>query len=93
MWELAREKAGLSIVRFHDLRSEQASRLVECGVPLSQVRDLLGHCSMVVTERYDCVRLDSLKAAVAHLDDGQPFKILSRSEDQPSAVESVSSTH
>lgn len=92
-WELAREKAGLATVRFHDLRSEYASRLVECGVPLSQVRDLLGHCSIIVTERYDRVRLDSLKAAVARLDDGQPFKILSRSDDQPNAVESVSSTH
>jgi integrase len=92
-WELTREKAGLSTVRFHDLRSEYASRLVEHGVPLRQVRDLLGHYSIIVTEGYDRVRLDSLKAAVAHLDDGQPFKILSRSEDQPSAVESVSSTH
>jgi integrase len=92
-WELTREKAGLSTVRFHDLRSEYASRLVEHGVPLSQVRDLLGHCSIIVTERYDRVRLESLKAAVATLDDGQPFKILSRSADQSSAVESVSSTH
>ena len=57
------------------------------------VRDFLGHCSIVVTERYDRVRLDTLKAAVARLDDGQRFKILSRSDDQPSAVESVSSTH
>jgi integrase len=92
-WELTREKARLSTVRFHDLRSEYASRLVEHGVPLSQVRDLLGHCSIVVTERYDRVRLDSLKAAVARLDDGQPFRILSRSDVQPSAVESGSSTH
>jgi len=30
-----------------------ASRLVEKGVPLSQVRDLLGHASIVTTERYD----------------------------------------
>ncbi len=92
-WELAREKARLSTVLFHDLRSEYASRLVECGVPLTQVRDLLGHCSIIVTERYDRVRLDRLKAAVARLDDGQPFKILSRSEDQPTALKSVSSTH
>ena len=92
-WERARTKAGLSTVRFHDLRSEYASRLVECGVPLSQVRDFLGHCSVVVTERYDRVRLDSLKAAVARLDDGQPFKILSTSPDQTLPVESLSSTH
>jgi integrase len=64
-WELTREKAGLSTVCVHDLRSEYASRLVELGVPLRQVRDLLGHCSIIVTERYDRVRLDSLKAAVS----------------------------
>ena len=34
--------ASLPDVRFHDLRSEYASRLVEKGIPLSQVRDLLG---------------------------------------------------
>lgn len=92
-WERARTKAGLSTVRFHDLRSEYASRLVERGVPLSQVRDLLGHCSIIVTERYDRVRLDSLKAAVARLDDGQPFKILSTSPDQAFPVESLSPSH
>lgn len=92
-WERARTKAGLSTIRFHDLRSEYASRLVECGFPLSQVRDLLGHCSIVVTERYDRVRVDSLKAAVARLDDGQPFKILSSPTDRATPVKSLSSTH
>src|SRR6059036_2618864 len=92
-WELARKRAKLTDVRFHDLRSEYASRLVEEGVPLSQVRDLLGHCSIVVTERYDRQVLESLKTAAATLDDGQPFKILSRSDDPAPPVESASSTH
>jgi hypothetical protein len=48
---------------------------MECGLPLSQVREFLGHCSIIVTERYDRVRIDSLKAAVARLDDGQPSRI------------------
>jgi integrase len=43
------------------LRSEYASRLVEKGVPLSPVRDLLGHCSIVMTERYDRQVLATLK--------------------------------
>ena len=79
--------------RFHDLRSEYASRLVELGVPLSQVRDLLGHCSIVVTERYDRQVLPTLKEATGKLDDGQAFKNLSSSDDQPAAVESTNSTH
>ena len=92
-WELARKRAKLTDVRFHDLRSEYASRLVEEGVPLSQVRDLLGHCSIVVTERYGRQVLARLKEAAGRLDDGQPFKNLSSSDDQASEVESVKSTH
>ena len=34
-------------------QGEYASSLVEQGVPLSQVRNLLGHASIVTTERYD----------------------------------------
>jgi integrase len=33
----------------HDLRHECASRPVEKGVPLAQVRDLLGHASITTT--------------------------------------------
>lgn len=92
-WEMTRKRAKCADVRFHDLRSEYASRLVERGVPLSQVRDLLGHCSIVVTERYDRQVMATLKTAVATLDDGEGFKFLSRSTDDPSAVKSTSSTH
>jgi hypothetical protein len=68
------------------------SRLVEHGVPLSQVRDLLGHCSIVVTERYDRQVLARLKQAVGKLDDGQSFNFLSTSADPTDSVESTSST-
>jgi hypothetical protein len=40
-------------LHWHDLRHECASRLVERGVSLAQVRDLLGHASITTTERYD----------------------------------------
>ena len=38
-------------LRWHALRHEYASRLVEHGVPLAQVRDLLGHASITTTAR------------------------------------------
>jgi integrase len=60
-------------LHWHDLRHEYASRLVERGVPLAQVRDLLGHASIVTTERYDNQRLEALQAAVARLEDGKTF--------------------
>ena len=60
-------------LHWHDLRHEYASRLVERGVPLAQVRDLLGHASIVTTERYDNQRLEALQAAVERLEGGKTF--------------------
>jgi hypothetical protein len=37
------------------------------------VRDLLGHASIVTTERYDNQRLEALQAAVARLEEGKAF--------------------
>ena len=67
-WKAARRRAGLADFRWHDLRHEYASRLVERGVVLSQVRDLLGHASIVTTERYDNQRDEALFEAARLLD-------------------------
>ena len=60
-------------LRWHDLRHEYASRLVEQGIPLAQVRDLLGHASITTTERYDNQTLESLQAAAKRLERGATF--------------------
>ena len=60
-------------LHWHDLRHEHASRLVERGVPLAQVRDLLGHASILTTERYDNQKLEALQAAVERLEGGKTF--------------------
>ncbi len=52
VWYRACEQAGIEGLRFHDLRHTAATRLVEAGVPLIAVKELLGHSSIVVTERY-----------------------------------------
>ena len=92
-WELALEAARIENLWFHDLRGEYASRLVEGGVPLSQVRDLLGHASIVTTERYDRQRWEVLEAAVKTLDTGEAFKIPSSSTVQlPQSQTSSAST-
>ena len=57
-------------LRWHDLRHEYASRLAERGMLLSQIRDLLGHHSIVTTERYDTQRPEALMAAAKRLDSG-----------------------
>ncbi len=60
-------------LHWHDLRHEYASRLVERHVPLAQVRDLLGHASIITTERYDNQTLESLQHAAARLEDDKTF--------------------
>lgn len=61
-------------LHWHDLRHEYASRLVEKGVPLAQVRDLLGHAFITTTERYDNQKLENLQAAAARLESGKDFE-------------------
>ena len=71
---LDRTAFGSINLHWHDLRHEYASRLVERGVPLSQVRDLLGHASIVTTERYDNQQLERLQAAGGKLESGKLFE-------------------
>jgi hypothetical protein len=72
-------------LHWHDLRHEYASRLVERGVPLAQVRDLLGHASILTTERYDNQRLEALQAAVERLEGGKTFDSKTEAADNLSA--------
>jgi integrase len=73
-------------LHWHDLRHEYASRLVERGVPLAQVRDLLGHASILTTERYDNQRLEALQAAVARLEAGKAFDAVTDVTDKVSRI-------
>jgi hypothetical protein len=60
-------------LHWHDPRHEYTSRLVERGVPLAQVPDLLGHASILTTEHYDNQNLEALQAAVERLEGGKTF--------------------
>ncbi len=51
-------------LRFHDLRHTFATRLVEKGVDIETVRDLLGHHSITVTQRYTHSNDDRKRKAV-----------------------------
>jgi integrase len=51
-FKAACRRAGIAGFRFHDARHSFASRLVAKGVDVATVRDLLGHSSLRVTERY-----------------------------------------
>jgi len=57
-------KAMIDDMRFHDLRHTFATRLVESGVDLITVRDLLGHFSVRITQRYTHSSQKTKKEAV-----------------------------
>ena len=66
-WPNLMEAANIADFRFHDLRHDFASRLVMAGVDLYRVRDLCGHASVVMTERYAHLAPKALAEAVEAL--------------------------
>jgi integrase len=66
-FDVARARSGFVDVRFHDLRHTYASWLIQAGVSLVAVRDLLGHSSLTVTGRYAHLGTEHLRAAVDRL--------------------------
>jgi integrase len=66
-WATVCKLAKLTDFRFHDCRHHFASRLVQKGVDLNTVRELLGHADIAMTLRYGHLAPDNLAAAVAKL--------------------------
>ena len=67
-WESARVKAKLADVRYRDLRHTFASWAVQRRVSLLQLRDLLGHSSLQMVQRYSHLAPEHLRAAALSLD-------------------------
>jgi integrase len=65
---LACRKAGIEGVTWHTLRHTFASRLLDRGVDIVTVQQLLGHSTVIVTMRYTHTNLDSKRAAVEKLE-------------------------
>jgi len=83
----ARERAGLSDFRFHDLRHTFASRLVQRGIDVYKVQLLLGHKTGLMTQRYAHHCPDSLRDGVRVLepslaDDTNLTQLASSQQDQ-----------
>jgi len=66
-FEKALKSANIKDFRFHDLRHTFASRLVQKGVDIYVVKDLLNHSDVTITQRYAHLRFDNLREAVEKL--------------------------
>ena len=64
----ARKAAGIEDFHIHDLRHTCAAPLVSAGVPLTEVRDLLGHSTVIMTERYAHLAPERVRDAVSRLE-------------------------
>ena len=62
------QNVGITNFRIHDMRHTCAAWLVTAGVPLLEVRELLGHSTIKMTERYAHLAPENLRAAVSRLD-------------------------
>lgn len=73
--------AKIEGLRFHDLRHTFASRLIELGIDIIRVKELLGHSTVKITERYTHSNSEERKKAVELLCEG-PHKTAKEVENQ-----------
>lgn len=70
IFQLAKEKAGIKkAVSFHSLRHSFATHLLEKGIDIHYIKEILGHFSIKTTERYLHVKRESLVNIISPLDD------------------------
>jgi len=67
-WDAIRKKANLPTLRVHDLRHTTASILVNKGVSIYKVQNILGHQNIKMTMRYAHLSNQALSDAVAIMD-------------------------
>lgn len=71
-WRKLTRAAGLSGLRFHDLRHHAITKLAEAGVPDQTLMAMAGHVSRAMLEHYSHVRMEAKRAAVAAISAGAP---------------------
>lgn len=72
VWQRVLKATGLRDFRFHDLRHEAVSRLVEGGLSDQEVSAISGHKSMQMLKRYTHLRTEDLVAKLDRIERGAP---------------------
>lgn len=67
VWAQALKRAEISNLRFHDLRHEATSRLVEFGLSDQEVASITGHKSMQMLRKYTHLRNEDLVSKISTL--------------------------
>lgn len=68
-WRAARQRSGLNNLRFHDLRHTFASWFIQRGGDALNLKEILGHSSTQMTERYAHLNSSALHRSVRHVFD------------------------
>jgi integrase len=68
LWRKTCQRAGITNLRFHDLRHTFATRLAENGVDAFAIARLLGHAKVDMTARYVNSTSEHLHAAISVLE-------------------------
>jgi len=71
-WISLTKTAGLTGLRFHDLRHHCITRLAEAGVPDQTLMAIAGHVSKEMLEHYSHIRMQAKREAVAAIDARRP---------------------
>jgi len=70
VFQMAKQLAGIQKdVSFHSMRHSFATHLLEKGIDVVSIKDILGHFNIKTTERYLHVRKEQLVTIVSPLDD------------------------
>lgn len=71
-WTRIKKNTGILDFRFHDLRHEAVSRLVEAGLSDQEVSAISGHKSMQMLKRYTHLRAEDLVEKLDKLEKSRP---------------------
>ena len=91
-FRLARKRANLTDVRIHDLRHTFASHLCMKGVDIMTVKELLGHSSLEMTQRYSHLTDRHKAEAVARLEGLVTIRSQSGDQDEAKEFETIVSS-